>query len=1077
MPHTLRIGIQIEHVDPFWVQVREVMWRRAQTLSAELIEINIQESHALSADEQAEVVEDLIVQELDALLCNTYPPSLLGHILDRGIPIIYVSEIALQRPRFTSRVGLYDAARMLGVFLHERLAGHGRLLIVGGHSQNEDTGQSRLDGFAAGLAGQPGYVFHYVPCEWNSATIGALVAQYLGEHPDLQLDAIFGLSDSLALTARDTAQAHGRIGPQTLILGINGDPLALAAIADGSMTATVETDVEDIATQAINLAHQAARGQPTPAHFQHRLHLISAENVADASMRRLLSLATLPTHLIEINRRNEQQRLVQLATNQAIDRQIGLILDEQQLSLAITALIRDSYGFDHARFLAWNPQTNQLTDVGATRHKAGLSTAPAGPLAYALAQNQLVFIPDTRASHRFAPDPAWPATSSRVVAPVRLGGQIIGLLDLHRHSTTHHTREELNGLQLLADRLGISVRNAELYGHELAARALAEKADQLKTRLLANVSHELRTPLNVILGYSSAALSTPNPYATELPAALIHDLQQVYHSGEHLIHVINDLLDLSRAEIDELDLFPEPINTSVFLADVFQGMANSAAHGDVQWRLELRTPLPLIQADPVRLRQILLNLLSNASKFTRYGTIVLGADLEPPHLHLWVGDTGAGIPIDLQTRIFEPFVTGGSGKRRQEGAGVGLGLSISRRLVALHGGSMSLESQPGCGSTFHIYLPLPSVSGQIVSIPAGARPTLVLLGGSEQPATQVAELCQRQGWGLAPLAPGDDLEALLSTIQPVSVAWNLEQASLRDWSLIQQIRSMPQLSQLPLIVYGQAQPTQAGLSAGLTSFLVKPLSRQSLIEGLNALRPAEADGSVLIVDDDPQALHMYQGIVAGALPNYSIYTADGGVAAIERLAAVPPSLVILDLMMPEIDGFAVIEHMRGQPQLRRVPVLVMSGRTLTFDDIRRLDHAFVTFHSKAIISTEETAASLHRALSGADALPQQTSTLVKHALAYLQQYHSQPISRQELATAIGVSKDYLSHIFHQELGFSPWEYLNRYRIQQAKTLLRATNRSITEIATQVGFDDLSYFSRVFNKHTGCSPRAYREQSR
>jgi ribose transport system substrate-binding protein len=268
MPHTPRIGIQIEHEDPFWVQVREVMWQRAQTLSAELIEITVQESHLLSIDEQAEVVEDLIVQELDALICNLYPPSLLTRILDRGIPTIYVSEIALHHPRFISRLGLYDAAHMLGIFLDGRLAGRGTVLIVGGLTAGEDNGQSRLDGFAAALPSDGSYRTYHVPSDWSYEAARPRVAAFLGEHPDLHINAIFGLSDSLAIAARDECQALGRIDRQVLILGINGDPLALAAIAAGRMTATVETDVDDIATRAVDLAYRAARGESLPPHFR-----------------------------------------------------------------------------------------------------------------------------------------------------------------------------------------------------------------------------------------------------------------------------------------------------------------------------------------------------------------------------------------------------------------------------------------------------------------------------------------------------------------------------------------------------------------------------------------------------------------------------------------------------------------------------------------------------------------------------------------------------------------------------------------------------------------------------------------
>jgi AraC-like DNA-binding protein len=303
----------------------------------------------------------------------------------------------------------------------------------------------------------------------------------------------------------------------------------------------------------------------------------------------------------------------------------------------------------------------------------------------------------------------------------------------------------------------------------------------------------------------------------------------------------------------------------------------------------------------------------------------------------------------------------------------------------------------------------------------------------------------------------------------------LAQAHLSDWTLLQHIRSLPQLGQLPFILYGEAPPTQSDATVGLTNFLVKPLSRETLFETINALRPPTAIGPVLIVEDDPQALAFYGNLAASVLPGYPIRMVNGGQAALALMAEESPSLVILDLLMPDVDGFMVLEQMRAWSQTRRVPVVVITGKVLSFEDIRRLDYALVTLQSKDIMSPDETSASLHRALAGTEALPQQTSVVVKHAIAYLNQNYNRAISRQELAATIGVSKDYLSHIFHQELGMSPWEYLNRYRIKQAKALLFNSNESVTNIAAQVGFHDLSYFNRVFHKLVGCSPRAFREQ--
>jgi YesN/AraC family two-component response regulator len=221
---------------------------------------------------------------------------------------------------------------------------------------------------------------------------------------------------------------------------------------------------------------------------------------------------------------------------------------------------------------------------------------------------------------------------------------------------------------------------------------------------------------------------------------------------------------------------------------------------------------------------------------------------------------------------------------------------------------------------------------------------------------------------------------------------------------------------------------------------------------------------------------LYQSIAERALPGYPIRQAENGAAALAALADQAPALVILDLTMPEVDGFAVLEHLRADGRTCHVPVLVMSGRILSAQDIKRLDHAHVVVQSKGILSDDETAASLRRTLEGEGALPQATSTLVKHTLAYIQRNYAQPLTRAHIAQAVGVSEDYLGRIFQHELGLSPIEYLNRCRIKEAKALLLHTVASITDVAAQVGFDDPAYFSRAFRKQVGVSPRAFRAQA-
>lgn len=696
-----------------------------------------------------------------------------------------------------------------------------------------------------------------------------------------------------------------------------------------------------------------------------------------------------------------------------------------------------------------------------------------GVLEETIRRNQTLFIPDMLNSHRFPPDPTWPDTRSRVIVPVRLGETILGLLDLHSRALRQHARLDLVGLQSLADQLGIAMRNAELYSVAVQARSSAEKADLIKTRLLANVSHELRTPLNVILGFASAALAAPNPYQSELPPMLVHDLHNIYDSGEHLMRVINDLLDLSRAEINELDLIPEIIHTRPYLEEVFRKMVEGMpARKDVAWRLDIPDRLPFIRADPVRLRQILFNLLNNAYKFIHQGEIVLGAEVTPPHLHLWIKDTGIGIPPEMQGSIFEPFSN--SKQARQRGEGVGLGLSITRRLVLLHGGSLTLDSQLGQGSTFHITLPLPSLTGQRGITPKDAQPVLLVISSIEPMPDELHELCARRNWSIERLDSLANSFALSQSVNPAAIAWDLAHAGSGDWNLIQAIQTQPHLAGLPFILYGSDQPGPAGSNAGLTSVLMTPLNRQTLIDTINGLRPSITPGPILIVEDNPLEQKLYARLTSRAFPGYAITSVTTGQAAIEQMEKEAPSLIILHLSLPDIDGLDLLGKIRSTPLTQRVPVIIMSGRSLTFDDVRKLDHYRVTYLSKHLLSEEETAGAFYQALISESPLPPETSLAVKQAIAFLQQNYHRNISRNELAAAVGVSQDYLSHIFRQELNLSPWDYLTRYRIKIAKTLLLSTHESITLIACKVGFADLSYFNRVFRKQVGCAPGRFRE---
>ena len=1074
MLEALRVGLSIGSHDPFWTLVREAIYQRAEQSGIHVIPIRDIDGAAISDEAQSCLMQELLAHDLDALIGYCMDENLLRRILQSGLPVICASESVTRHPCFVSPLGLYDAAQIAGHYLVEHLATGGNVLIAGGLMSGGDNGQSRISAIHDILRSLPEIHQHHIPSPWDADRAYPLFAEGLQRLAE-PLDAVFGLSDSLALAARDAGRARGIVDRHTLVVGINGDPLALAAISEGSMAATVETSAASFGIQIVDLVHQAAQGLALPPHFNHQLLLVTAENVVEVMKQQLTAIARLPAWPVGPVHRQEQRRLAQLETSLEISRQIGPVLDRQQLSRDIASLIRTHYGYDRVDLYLW-AETEQALILDqpdlAEPDWPRIPLAQAGPLGQVLACKDPIFIPEVQRSSQLPVDPDCPVTRLRVLVPIRMGDAPLGLLDLHSYQPARRARQDLVGLQLLAEQLGVAMRNAELYDEAVRARTVAEKADRLKTRLLANVSHELRTPLNVIMGYSQSALASPNPYNLELPPELRRDLGRIYSSGEHLMRLINDLLDLSRAEIGELSLVPEPIAPRPFLEEVFHSIASSAASPEVAWLMSLPERLPLLYADPVRLRQILLNLLANARKFTAVGHILLGAEVEPPHLHVWVEDTGVGIPIDQQERIFEPFVTLEQPGRSREG--IGLGLAVTRRLVWLHGGSITLESQSGRGSIFHVYLPLPSLTGRPVAAPETAQPVLLMIAA---PAGRSCEACMPAlpaGWHAVDLHPGDHLDQVLDEVRPMALAWDMARASPGEWALVQQVRNHPGLCQLPFILFDREDENDC--AAGPTGVMTKPLDGKTLVDMIETLRPPAACGAILIVDDDPHARLLYQSIVTQALPGHPIWLAESGAEALAVLAQDTPALVILDLMMPEVDGFRVLEQMRADGRSRHVPVLVISGRILSQEDIKRLDHAQVVFESKDILSTDEIAARLHRVLWSEDLLPQPTSTLVKQSIAFIQENYSRRISRLAVARAVGVSEDYLGRIFRQELGISPVEYLNRYRIKEARSLLIQGCASITDVAGQVGFDDPAYFSRAFRKLVGRSPRDYRKRA-
>jgi signal transduction histidine kinase/DNA-binding LacI/PurR family transcriptional regulator len=577
MSNQVRIGIGIGSGDVFWVQVNEAIYSRSMQHSVELIPIiRSNFSSALTSDERNALLEEIASQELDVVLGWSFPESLAYPVLDMGIPIVHLFETVVEHPLCVSPLGLQKIAEELAHYVAKSLNEKGNVLVIGGLLQNElpDDGRSRFRGVQKAFQGYPDICFHHLSTSWKDDDAYPQIYAALQKWPH-PIDAIYGLSDSLALIGHQIGLELGCCTENAVVVGINGDPQALAAIIEERMTATVETSPTNLANQAFDIALKIASGQPYPLHYEYNPRLLTSANVARVAAEKLVGIASLPSRLVDFERNEQQEYQDYLETSLDISRQIGSVLDYQYLPVELARLIRTNYAYDHVQLFYWSAQEQILTLVeGIDSHKSTgqIPLLKAGVLGEALMQDKPIFIPDSQRSFRFAPDLDWPHTRSRVILPIRQGDKVLGLLDLHAFRVINCTRQHLMGLQSLADQIGVAIHNAQLYREALQAKITAEKADRLKSHLLANVSHELRNPLHIILNHAANldGLSVSGDAS-----------QQIQTHASHLLRLINDLLDLSRAEIDELSITPEIIEPYSFLKEVFESIADRKS-GDAQ---------------------------------------------------------------------------------------------------------------------------------------------------------------------------------------------------------------------------------------------------------------------------------------------------------------------------------------------------------------------------------------------------------------------------------------------------------------------------------------------------------------
>lgn len=662
-----------------------------------------------------------------------------------------------------------------------------------------------------------------------------------------------------------------------------------------------------------------------------------------------------------------QRRNTYLAVSSEISRLVTSTLDLNTIFTRTVSLISDRFGFYFAAIYiidetGFHAVLREAKGEAGEKMKSQRYTISVG------SQTMVGKVADTGESilannilvePLYQPNPLLLDTQSEAVIPLHVGERTVGLIDIQSKDLNAFSQDDLSVLQSLADQIAIAIDNAASYERSQELIKELQEVDQLKSQFLANMSHELRTPLNSIIGFSRVILKGIDGPVTDMQH---QDLTAIYNSGQHLLGLINDILDLARIEAGKMELNFEEVKLSEMVNSVLSTAKGLVKEKPIQLVSKIPADMPTVRGDTMRVRQVLINLLSNASKFTDEGTITVEALVHPgpngkPEALINVIDTGPGISQEGQEKLFKAFSQVDGSATRKSG-GSGLGLSICANLVQLHGGRISVHSKEGKGSTFWFTLPLFNQPEEI--IPENKK---VILAIDDDP--QVISLYERylnpQGYHVVALTDPSKAKEKILEIRPYAVTLDIMMPNIDGWTVLTTLKSDPETRHYPVVICSIMEQSDKGFNLGASDYLVKPILEEDIV---NAISKLNRDGNIreiMVIDDDPNDLRLMEKILKEH-GQYKPIIMEGGRKGWEAMNMLPPDAIILDIFMPEMDGFTILEKMRENPILREIPVLVVSGGGLTNEQYEQLAEYGKRLITKGSLKENELIASIENAL-------------------------------------------------------------------------------------------------------------------